>query len=93
MCFKHNESVDISENWFLHTSICRKWLTSATSCAFSIQHACGLSTIPTLLDVQMLLRMLELSEGKGCQIITTAPRWSVAILRYSGYRARGVCGL
>ena len=33
-----------------HKSLKFKWLTSATNRAFSIQHTCGLSTTPTLLD-------------------------------------------
>ena len=43
----------------------------------------------------MRLRMLKLSVGKGRQVmkqLCLAPQ-SVAILRYSGYRARGVCAL
>ena len=45
---KHNQSVDIGENWFVRIPNCSKRLTSTTNCAFSVQHACGLSTTPTL---------------------------------------------
>ena len=44
--YKHNQSVDI---WFICASNCSKRLTSAINRAFSVQHACGLSTTPTLL--------------------------------------------
>ena len=37
------------ENWFIRASNFSKRLTSATNRAFSVQHACGLSTTPTLL--------------------------------------------
>ena len=37
--------------------------------AFSVQHACGLSTTPTLLYVQVQLHMLKLSGGMGYQIV------------------------
>ena len=49
-CCKHNQSVDISEKLVsTHFKLLKIWLTSATNCAFSVQHTCGLSTIPTLL--------------------------------------------
>ena len=35
--------------WFVNALNCSKTLASATNCAFSIQHVCGLSTTPTLL--------------------------------------------
>ena len=36
------------KNWFvISASNCSKRLTSATNRAFSVQHACGLSTTPT----------------------------------------------
>ena len=41
--YKHNQSVDIGEK---HALNCSK---SATNRALSIQHACGISTTPTLL--------------------------------------------
>ena len=37
------------KSWFLYASNYLKWLTSATNHAFSVQHACGLSTTPTRL--------------------------------------------
>ena len=42
-----------------------------------------------LFSMLMRLRMLKLSVGKGRQAIKTAMPKSVAVLRYSGYRARG----
>ena len=42
-CCKHNQLVDIGENLFVYT------LTSTINHVFSIQHACDLSTTPTLL--------------------------------------------
>ena len=44
-CYKHNKLIEIGEK---HTSNRSKGLTSATNRAFYIQHACGLSTTPTL---------------------------------------------
>ena len=35
------------KNWFIRASNYSKRLTSATNRAFSVQHACGLSTTPT----------------------------------------------
>ena len=70
-CCKHNQSVDIDENWFIRALNCSKRLTSATNRAFSVQHACGLSTTPTSLAYCMLmsLRMLNFSVGKGRQLM------------------------
>ena len=48
-CCKHNQSVDISEKLVCTRLNCSKKLSSATNHAFSIQHACGLLTTPTLL--------------------------------------------
>ena len=42
-CYKHNRSIDIGEN-FICASSCSKRLTSATIRAFSVQHACNLTT-------------------------------------------------
>ena len=51
-CCKHNQSIDIGEK-LVYTgfeSLKRGLLvTSATNHEFSVQHACGLSTTPTLL--------------------------------------------
>ena len=41
------------KNWFVSASNCSKKLTSATNLAFSVQHACGLSTTPTLLACEV----------------------------------------
>ena len=49
VCCKHNQLVDIGEKLIIRTLNCSKRLTSATNRAFSVQHACGLSTTPTLL--------------------------------------------
>ena len=46
--FKHNQSVDISEKLVCMCFELLKRLTSATNRTFSVQHACGLSTTPTL---------------------------------------------
>ena len=37
------------QNLFVRASNCSKRLSSATNHVFSVQHACGLSTTPTLL--------------------------------------------
>ena len=47
-CYKHNQSIDIGERWFICASNCSKRLTSAINGVFSVQYACGLSTTPTI---------------------------------------------
>ena len=61
--------------------------------AFSVQHACGLSTTPTLLactDVTVHAQAQCMCIGKGRKVIVTK---SVITLCYSGYRACGLCAL
>ena len=101
VCCKHNQSVDIGENWFVRTSNCLKRLTSATNCAFSVQHAYGLSTTPTLLAFADATGMLKLSVGKSRQVIkqlcsrmlqyytTVATERAVCALQSSSYY--GLC--
>ena len=45
---KHSQSVDIGEKLVCTGFELLKKATSATNRAFSVQHACGLSTTPTL---------------------------------------------
>ena len=61
---KHNQSVDIGENWFIHASYCSKRLISATNHVFSVSMPVVYQSHP-----QMWLCMLKLSVGKGRQII------------------------
>ena len=37
------------KNWSVRAWNCSKRLTSTINCVFSVQHACGISTTPTLL--------------------------------------------
>ena len=67
------------QNLFLHASNCSKRLSSATNRAFSVQHACGLSTTP-LFSMLMRLRMLKLSVGKGRQVMK---QLCLRVLQYS----------
>ena len=53
--------------------------------AFSVQHACGLSTTPTLLACADAT--VHAQFGKGYQIIKQL------CMQYSGYRAHGVFAL
>ena len=76
-CCNHNQSIDIN---------CSKRLTSATNRAFSVQHACGLSTTPTLLACCATAHA-QAQYWKGSSGHKTALQQSVAVLRYSGYRA------
>ena len=89
-CYKHNQSVDIGENWFVRASNCSKRLTSATNRAFSVQHACGLSTTHTPLASAAATAHAQAQCWKRSSNHKTALKQSVAI---SGYRTRGVCAL
>ena len=51
---------------FIRASNFSKRLTSATNRAFSVQHACGLSTTPSM---RMRLRMLKYCVGKGRHVM------------------------
>ena len=65
VCCNYHELVGIGKkNWLLCDSNWRIWLTSATNCAFFVQHACGLPTAPTLCAYLTRLRMLDLDAGK-----------------------------
>ena len=85
-CCKHNQSVDIV---LYGLQIAQKGLL-----VLQIEHF--LCSMPVFyrphpfFSMLMQLRMLKLRVGKGRQV--TLPQ-SVAVLRYSGYRARGVCAL
>ena len=81
------------KNWFVRASYCSKRLTSATNRTFSVQHACGLSTTPTLSMHADATAHAQALYWKGSSGHETALLQSVAVLRYSGYRARGVCAL
>ena len=71
--YKYNQSVDIGETLvYTHLEFSKR-LTSATNRAYSVQHACALSTTPTPLAWYYdRLHMLKLNVGKGRQIIKTA---------------------
>ena len=82
------------KNWFVRASNLSKRLPSATNRAFSVQHACGLSTKPTLLYADATTHaQARCWKGSSRHETATCVPQSVAILRYSGYRARGVCAL
>ena len=63
----YHELVDIGKNWFLCTSNCWTWLTSATNRAFSVQHACGLPATPTPCADVTRLCMLDLAATATAQ--------------------------
>ena len=71
---KHNESRYLwKTGFYIYASNCWTWLTSATNCEFSVHHACGLPTTPTLLVCARAdatwLRMLDFNAGKGHQVM------------------------
>ena len=79
-----------TKKWFICASNFSKRLTSATNCAFSVQHACGLSTTPA--DATAHAQALCWKGSSHHETATYVPH-SAAILRKSGYMARGVCAL
>ena len=90
VCCKHDQSIDIGERLVIRVSNCSKWCTRATNCAFSVQHACGLLTTPTLLACADTTAHAQAQSWKGSSDHRIVLH---AILRYSGYRACGVCAL
>ena len=72
------------KNWLLHASNGWKWFTSATNRAFSVQHACGLATTPTLLACTDATAHARAQCRKGRQVIIIALYSSVATER-AGY--------
>ena len=68
------------KNWFVRPSNCSKKLTSVTNRAFSVQHACGLSTTPTLLACADATAHAQTLCRKGSSSHKTALQRSVAIL-------------
>ena len=68
-CCEHNQSLDVSENWFVHASNCSKRLTSAIIVHFLFSIPVVYLPHPLYWHVLMRLRMLKLSVGKGRQVI------------------------
>ena len=96
-CYKHNQSVDIDEKLVYtrfeslkKTYQCYKSCIFCSACLWFIYHSHSFS----INSMRMRLRMLKHCVGKGRHVMKQLHVClSVAILRYSGYRARGICAL